>query len=146
MSFSQNIVRSRENVNCSAVIVVLHDINLACFVNLFIIVVIMLYDVYVMKSVDSESSMMKFNVILWYEYSSVFSIWSFFYLIESLCLPHRTFWAFFYVIFHVFFKHEYVYYSLNLLESFCYFLMFHCFWLMHFSNDIFNFFWEFCLF
>ena len=63
ISLSKNIVRNSKNANCFVVIVILHDMNLTCFVNSSIIVMIMSYVTFVVKSFDFESLVMKFSAM-----------------------------------------------------------------------------------
>ena len=63
ISFSKNIVCNNKNANCFVDIVVLHDINLTCFANSSIIVIIMSYVTFVVVFFDFESFMMKFSAI-----------------------------------------------------------------------------------
>ena len=63
ISFSQYIVFSNRNVNCFVVIVILHDINLACLINSFTTIIIISYVIFVVKFFDFESFIMKINAL-----------------------------------------------------------------------------------
>ena len=135
ISSSQYIVFNSKNVNYFVIIVILHDINFACLMNLFTMIIIMSYMIFVVKFFDFDSFVIKFNAMFWYDRFDNFKNWNLFICSRRSIFAIAHFEQFL-MYFSTCFFNMHVCCFLHSFESFDNVLMFWCFWIINLSNDL----------